>query len=45
MEKKIKKYGNSVVIVLTPDDLEKNKCEVGDFIKFTITEVTKMEKS
>ena len=44
MKKKIKKYGNAHIILLSPEDLELNGLEVGDVIDFTITKITKPKK-
>lgn len=45
MQKEVKKYGNSVVIGLTPEDLKFQKIKVGDIIEFTITKITRTDKN
>lgn len=40
MQKEIKKYGDSHVLRLSPDDMKFNDLKEGDIIDFTITRVT-----
>lgn len=42
MKKKIKKYGNTAVIVLTKEDLETEGWNIGDFLD--LSDVVKIKK-
>ena len=44
MKKILKKWGNSLVIVLTPEDAKVYDIQEGDFIELTITKIKKLKE-
>lgn len=44
MKKQIKKYGSSVVITLSPDDLKFYGYKVGDWVEVEIVKIKKGER-